>query len=177
MRMKMIKPKLERKMAPARKFPVRSVKNPTIKGPEKPPISETQKNTPVADPRYLKATCGVSINVRTKRGKTLVAETPKMTRPAMRGHFQTVTHRIPTPLIMADSPMYLVLYRCGTMGGIVRTAGIPAKTGMAEITPALAGDMPPFSRIFGSHKVYPCIIAKDKRPDIRIIRTLWTLNK
>ena len=46
------------KIIPVRIVPVESVRNPTIRGPVKPPIAPMEKRIPEATPTYLAPTCG-----------------------------------------------------------------------------------------------------------------------
>ena len=65
----MAKLRTARKMAPARKVPVKSTRKPMMKGPVNPPISAMQKKSPPTDPMNLGSTSGVSIKMRVRIGK------------------------------------------------------------------------------------------------------------
>ena len=68
-RHKMAKLRTAKKMVPARKVPVRSIRKPMMRGPVNPPISAMQKKSPPADPMNLVSTPGVSIRMRVRIGK------------------------------------------------------------------------------------------------------------
>ena len=55
----------------------------------------------------------------------------------------------------AKRAMHLPLKGDGTRRGIIKIAGMAVNIDKDAATPALAGDIPAFSRIFGSQFVYP----------------------
>ena len=173
--------KLARKDIPTRKVPVIVTKAPTISGPVNPPISDTQKNMPTADPMYSGLTSGLSINISIRRG---IKE-----EPAMPNNINAASRRAPdvvptisrvTAASRAKKAKKRLLKCGGTRRGITRTAGMLAMRGVEAAKPATAGERPLISKILGSQLVKPCMVANDKSPIARrtwIFRTLISLPK
>lgn len=173
---KMARLRLARKAVPTRKVSVISTRAPIINGPVNPPISATQKNMPPTDPIYREPTWGVSINMSTTRGDKEEPAIPNRVNPTSSGKADVVTDtKRAIGTNKANMAMNRFLRYGGTTRGITNMAGMLARRGIEAANPAVVGGRPPLSRILGSQLVNPCIIAKDKSPIIRTMRTFRTL--
>ena len=145
-----------RRLAPARKLPVKSTRPPITSGPIEPPSSPTQKNIPPADPMYFEPTSGSSINVSTRRGNIGVIKRPKKPNAVIKAAPDVVdiANRAIAD-VKADIATTRPLKCGGTRRGTINTVGIPTIKGIEAAKPATAGGNPPVSRMFGSQPLKP----------------------
>jgi hypothetical protein len=91
-----------------------------------------------------------------RRGAMMRCVTPNKRIPVSKRTCDvTINNEVAADVRRANRAMHLPLEGDGTRQGIIKIAGMLVNSDKEAATPAFAGDIPAFSRIFGSQFVYP----------------------
>jgi hypothetical protein len=118
------------------------------------------------------------MSISIKRGKMVFPATPNRRIPVRRRTFDVPTdNETPAHVKNANRARHFPLEADAIRRGMINMAGIPTNIDKEAANPAFAGDIPAFSRIFGSQFLYPWLTAKDKIPNARITRMFRILMR